>query len=69
MQDGAFVGSETVAKCVTAELAHVVLLVWEKAKVGGSEDVTLIALRTTMTYTRRWHLEGGVFVRRPHNRT
>ncbi len=50
MQDGEFVGPETVAKCVTAELAYVVLLVWEKAKVGGSEDVTPIALRTTMTY-------------------
>jgi len=48
LRDGEFVGSETVAKYVTAELAYVVALVREKAKVGGSEDVTPIALRTTM---------------------
>jgi ketosteroid isomerase-like protein len=48
LRDGEFVGSETVSKCVTAELAYVVSLVREKAKVGGSEDVTPIALRTTM---------------------
>lgn len=48
LRDGEFVGSETVAKCVTAELAYVVSLVREKARVGGSEDITPIALRTTM---------------------
>jgi ketosteroid isomerase-like protein len=48
LRDGEFVGSETVAKYVTAELAYVVALVREKAKVGGSEDITPIALRTTM---------------------
>jgi ketosteroid isomerase-like protein len=48
LRDGEFVGSETVAKCETAELAYVVSLVWEKARVGGSEDITPIALRTTM---------------------
>jgi ketosteroid isomerase-like protein len=48
LRDGVFVGSETVAKSVTPELAYVVSLVREKAKVGGSEDITPIALRTTM---------------------
>jgi ketosteroid isomerase-like protein len=48
LRDGEFVGSETVAKYVTPELAYVVSLVREKAKVGGSEDITPIALRTTM---------------------
>lgn len=48
LRDGEFVGSETVAKYVTAELAYVVSLVREKARVGASEDITPIALRTTM---------------------
>ncbi len=48
LRDGEFVSSETVAKYVTAELAYVVSLVREKAKVGGSENITPIALRTTM---------------------
>ncbi len=48
LRDGELVETETVAKCVTAELAYVVSLVREKAKVGGSEDITPIALRTTM---------------------
>jgi ketosteroid isomerase-like protein len=48
LRDGELVETETVAKYVTAELAYVVSLVREKAKVGGSEDITPIALRTTM---------------------
>src|SRR5215212_3495843 len=48
LRDGELVDSETVAKCVTSELAYVVSLVREKAKVGGNEDITPIALRTTM---------------------
>src|SRR5919199_3097795 len=48
LRDGELVDTETVAKYVTAELAYVVSLVREKAKVGGSEDITPIALRTTM---------------------
>jgi ketosteroid isomerase-like protein len=48
LRDGEFVGSEVIAKCVTPELAYVVSLVQEKAKVGGSRDITPIALRTTM---------------------
>src|SRR5215210_1368346 len=40
LRDGEFIGSEIVAKYVTPELAYVVALVWEKAKVGGSENIT-----------------------------
>lgn len=48
LSDGEFVGSETIAKYVTPELAYVVALVRERAKVGGREDITPITLRTTM---------------------
>ncbi|MDQ3862631.1 MAG: nuclear transport factor 2 family protein [Actinomycetota bacterium] len=57
LRDGELVETETVAKCVTAELAYVVSLVREKAKVGGSEDITPIALRTTMILRH----EGGTW--------
>ena len=50
LRDGEFVGSEIVAKYVTPELAYVVQLVREKAKVGGSGDLTPIALRVTMIF-------------------
>ncbi len=48
LRDGEFLGSEIVAKCVTPELAYVVQLARERAKVGGSEVVTPIELRNTM---------------------
>jgi len=48
LRDGQITGSETIAKYVTPELAYVVALVRENAKVGGSEDISLITLRTTM---------------------
>jgi ketosteroid isomerase-like protein len=48
LRDGEVTASETIAKYVTPELAYVVALHWEKAKVGGSEDMTPIALRTTL---------------------
>ena len=48
LRDGEFVGSEIISKCVTAELAYVVSLVRERAKVGRSVDTAPIALRTTM---------------------
>src|SRR5215210_9496374 len=46
--DGEFVGSETVAKYLTAELAYVVQIERAKAKIGGSEEITPFALRATM---------------------
>jgi hypothetical protein len=48
LRAGEFLGSEIVAKCVTPELAYVVQLARERAKVGGSEIVTPIDLRNTV---------------------
>ena len=48
LSDGEFLGSEIVAKGVTDELAYVVQLAHERAKVGGSEVVSPIELRNTM---------------------
>jgi ketosteroid isomerase-like protein len=48
LRDGEFLGSEIVAKCVTPELAYVVQLARERAKVGGNEVLTPIDLRNTM---------------------
>jgi ketosteroid isomerase-like protein len=49
-RDGEFVGSEIVAKYVTAELAYVVQLEHLEAKVGGREDITPYSLRSTMIF-------------------
>jgi ketosteroid isomerase-like protein len=48
LRDGEITGFESVAKYVTLELVYVVQLVREKAKVGGRDDITPIALRATM---------------------
>ena len=50
VRDGEMVAVETIAKCVTSELAYVLVIERAKAKVGGSEEVTPIALRTTMIF-------------------
>ena len=50
VRDGEFVGSETIAKHVTAELAYVVRIERAKAKVGGRGDITPWALRATMVF-------------------
>jgi ketosteroid isomerase-like protein len=49
-RDGEYGGIETIEKHVTPELAYVVLLEPQKAKVGGSEDVTPFTLRVTMIF-------------------
>jgi ketosteroid isomerase-like protein len=49
-RDGAFLGAETIARCVTAELAYVVEIERGEAKVGGSEEATPWALRATMIF-------------------
>jgi ketosteroid isomerase-like protein len=46
-KDGEVVGFETVAKYVTPELAYIVEVERFKAKVGGAEEITPVALRTT----------------------
>ena len=48
--DGEFLGSEVVAKYVTPKLAYVVQIERVQAKVGGREDITPFALRTTMIF-------------------
>jgi ketosteroid isomerase-like protein len=49
-RDGKFVGFETVAKRVTAELAYVVEVERLEAKVHGGQDVSPYALRVTMIF-------------------
>jgi ketosteroid isomerase-like protein len=46
-KDGEVVGFENVAKYVTPELAYIVEVERFKAKVGGAEEITPVALRTT----------------------
>jgi ketosteroid isomerase-like protein len=49
-RDGEMVGFETIERHVTDELAYVVEIERARAKVGGSEDITPIALRATMIF-------------------
>jgi ketosteroid isomerase-like protein len=71
LSDGEFLGSEIIAKYVTPELAYVVQLARERAKVGGSEVVTPINLRNTMILRPEdgaWkieHLHGDPKILRP----
>jgi ketosteroid isomerase-like protein len=48
--DGVFVGYEIVAKYVTAELAYVVQIERAEAKIGGKEEITPYAVRSTMIF-------------------
>ena len=57
LRDGEFLGSEIVAKYVTEELAYVVQLAHERAKLGGSEVLSPIDLRNTIIL----RAEGGVW--------
>ena len=59
LRDGEFLGSEIVSKYVTDELAYVVQLAHERAKVGGSDEVSPIELRNTMIL--RPEGEGGAW--------
>ena len=47
---GEIVGFEIVAKYVTAELAYLVQIEREKAKLGVRQDITPYALRVTMIF-------------------
>src|SRR5215203_886352 len=49
-RDGESTGFENVAKHVTPELAYIVEVERYQAKVGGREDLTLIALRVTSIF-------------------
>ena len=48
--DGTFVGWQIVAKYVSAELAYVVQIERAEAKIGAREDITPIAVRSTMIF-------------------
>jgi ketosteroid isomerase-like protein len=50
VRDGEMVSYEIIERHVTPELAYVVEIERGKAKVGGSEDITPIALRATMIF-------------------
>ena len=71
LRDGEFLGSEIIAKYVTPELAYVVRLARERAKVGRSEVVSPINLRNTMILRPEdgaWkivHLHGDPIILRP----
>lgn len=49
-RDGDATSFETVAKCVTPDLAYLVQVERLKAKVDGGEDITPFALRVTMNF-------------------
>ena len=50
IRDGEMLGVETIAKYVTPELAYVLVIERAQAKVGGSDAITPITLRTTMIF-------------------
>jgi ketosteroid isomerase-like protein len=50
LRGGGMVAFEEVAKYVTPELAYTVWLERQKAKLGGTGDVTPFTLRVTMIY-------------------
>lgn len=51
-RDGGAVGFDTIAKYETPELAYLVEVERYKAKVGGRDDVTSVALRVTSIFRR-----------------
>jgi ketosteroid isomerase-like protein len=56
-RDGEVTSFEEVAKHVTANLAYIVEVERYKAKVGGRDDITPVALRVTSIF----RLEGGAW--------
>ena len=49
-RDGDAAGFETIAKCVTSDLAYLVEVERLRSKVGGRSDVTSLALRVTSIF-------------------
>jgi ketosteroid isomerase-like protein len=67
-RDGETIGFEIVAKYVTAELAYVVQIERAEAKIGGGEEITPYAVRSTMIFRPEGGcVEGHASARRPHN--
>jgi ketosteroid isomerase-like protein len=50
LRDGEITSFETVAKCVTPELAYVVWIERNEGKIGGGEDVAHFDLRVTTIF-------------------
>ncbi len=50
IRDGEITGFEIVSKLVTPELAYVLEIERQEAKVGGNDDLTPFALRVTMIF-------------------
>jgi uncharacterized protein (TIGR02246 family) len=51
-RDGRAVEFESFARCVTADLAYTLEIERFEAKVGGSEELTPVALRVTSVFRR-----------------
>lgn len=49
-RDGEFLGYDLVSKYATSELAYVVQIERAKAKIGGQEEITPYAVRSTMIF-------------------
>ncbi len=56
IRDGEIIGFEIVSKLVTPELAYVLEIERQEAKIGGRDDLTPFALRVTMIFRPE---EGG----------
>jgi ketosteroid isomerase-like protein len=50
IRDGEIIGFEIVSKVVTPELAYVLEIERQEAKMGANEDLTPFALRVTMIF-------------------
>ena len=51
-RDGQALGFENLARCVMGDLAYIVEVERFETKVGGSEDITPVALRVTSIFRR-----------------
>src|SRR5918993_1920637 len=50
IRDGEIIGFETISKLVTPELAYILEIERQEAKLGGNDDLTPFALRVTMIF-------------------
>ena len=52
LRDGRIIGYDEVSRYVTPDLGYIVRIERGEAKVGGSDELSLIALRVTMIFRR-----------------
>ncbi len=50
LRDGDIPNFDIIARYVTPDLAFVVEIEWQRAKIGGSQDISLAPLRVTMIF-------------------